>query len=127
MSTWAPSDLNGIRVKTAVFNLAQAAGTYTLLTAVGDVWVEVQQAYVKTAGAGLTSASIATNHNTPKSIVASTLAASILQDATPSVVTNNFYLPSGKAIQGAIVGTGSAGEIDVVVKWAPVSAGSSLV
>lgn len=116
------------RVKKGVFSLNAAAATYDILTATGgDILVEIEQVYVKTAAAGLTSAAIATNHATPKSVVASALLAAITLDLAMTVVTSKFVLPSGKKIQGTIVGTGSGGEIDVVVKYTPLDAGATLV
>lgn len=122
---------NGVPLNVTPFsiNLAQNAGTYTAATATGgDVYIEIATAYVKTAATGLTSALIVTNHATaPKSIVASTLLASITGDASLTVVTTSFILPSTKAIQYTIVGTGSGGVITLVTKWSPVTAGATLV
>lgn len=127
MSLYNPVQISDIpRVKSGAFNVAQNAGTYDLLTASGDVYIEILAAYVKVAGAGFTSCSIATNHTVPKNIVASTLVASVTLDLSMSLVTTGFLLPSGKKIQGTIVGTGSAGEIDVIVRWAPVTTGAVL-
>jgi hypothetical protein len=128
MPTWGPSGIDQLKVKRGVFNLAQNAGTYDLLTATGgDVWVEVEQVFVRTAATGLTSVSIATDHTIlGKTILASTLVASLTGDAILSLTTAKFVLPSGKKIQGVIVGTGSAGTVDVVVKWAPLTAGATL-
>lgn len=115
------------KLRKGVFNTSQVAGTYDLLTASGgDVWVEVLSAYVKTAGAGFTTAAINTNHTTPKSVVAATAAASVTLDLAMTVVTASFLLQSGKKIQGTIVGTGSGGEIDLVVRYTPVDAGATL-
>lgn len=128
MGIFAPTDPQVLRTKTASFNLAQAAGNYTLLTATGgDVWVEIEQAYVKTAAGGLTSVLIETNHaGVSKSIVASALAAAITLELAMTIVTNKFVLPSGKLVRGTIVGTGNAGEVLLIVKWAPITAGATL-
>lgn len=126
MPSFAPSGLDSLRVKNGVLSLVHTAGTYDILTATGDVWVEISAAYVKTAGSGLTSALIQTNHTVPKSIVASTLAAAITLDLSMALVTTSFLLPDTKKIQGVIVGTGIGGEIDVIVKWAPLTAGATL-
>lgn len=127
MNTWAPNaNVDLPKIKTGVFNTSQNAGTYDLLTASGDVYVEVLAVYVKTAGAGFTTAAVATNHTTPKSIVAATAAVGITLDLAMTVVSAAFMLPSGKKIQGTIVGTGSGGEIDVIVRWSAVSAGATL-
>lgn len=115
------------RVAVGQFNLSQVAGTYDLLTAAGgDVLCEVQQVYVKTAATGLTSALVATNHPTPKSVVASTLLAALVADAILTVATTPFVLPSGKKIQGTIVGTGTAGLVLVIVKYTPLAPGATL-
>lgn len=128
MSAWAPSPApqDQIRYIKGTFNLNQAAGTYNLLTAAGDVWVEVVAAYVKTAAGGLTSVSIQTDHTTPKSIVASALLAAVTQDLSMVLVVSSFLLPTTKHISGTIVGTGSAGEIDLVVRWIPMTVGATL-
>lgn len=120
------SSADQIRYVKGLFNLSQAAATYTLLTATGDVWVEIVAAYVKTAAAGLTSLTVQTDHTTPKSIVASALLAAVTQDLSMTVVTSSFLLPSTKHITGTIVGTGSGGEIDLVVRWFPMASGATL-
>lgn len=122
------NDINGLRVTSKDFSLNAVAGTYDLLTATGgDVWVEISQAYVKTAAAGLTSALIATNHASAKSIVASIARASITADLIMTVVVPQFILPSGKKIQGTIVGTGTGGDIILVVKYFPLVPDATLV
>lgn len=122
------NDVAGLKVTHTNFNLNQAAATYDLLTATnGDVWVEIEQAFVKTAAAGLTSLSIATNHATPKSIVGSIARASVTTDLIMTLVVPKFVLPSGKKIQGTIVGAGSGGEIILVVKYFPITADATLV
>lgn len=114
------------QVRQGSFNLNAAAGTYNLLTATGDVYVEIQTCYVKTAAAGLTSVTVQTDHTVPKSIVASIVQAVITLDLTMTVVTSSFVLPSGKKITGTIVGTGSGGEILVVVRYVPLTSGATL-
>ena len=126
MPTSMPVDPNVPRIVVGSFNLNQAAGTYTLLTATGDVYVEILQCYVKTAAAGLTSALIETNHTVAKSIVASALLAAITADLLMTVVTPAFVLPSTKVIRGTIVGSGSGGLIYVVCRWQPVTIGATL-
>lgn len=126
MSTFAPSGLDSLRVKSAVFNTNQNAGTYTLLTATGDVYVEVSAAYVKTAGTGYTTAALSTNHTVSKSIVAAAAVATVTLDLAMTLVTIAFMLPSTKVIQGTLVGNGTGGEIDLVIKWAPMTAGATI-
>lgn len=120
------SSADQIRYAKGLFNLNQAAATYTLLTATGDVWVEIVAAYVKTAAAGLTSLTIQTDHTTPKSVVASAVAVAVTQDLSLTIVTASFLLPSTKHITGTIVGPGSGGEIDLVVRWLPMASGATL-
>lgn len=114
--------------KNLVFNMAQAAGNYTLGTATnGDVWVEIIGCYVKTAAVGLTSVTVVTDHTTPKTLVASILLAALTLDSIQTVAIASFLLPSTKRIQGTIVGTGSGGEMDLYVRWAPMTSGATLV
>lgn len=122
------SDPQSLHVTSATFNMNHAAATLDLLTATnGDIWVEIEQAYVKVAPVGLTSISLQTNHATPKSIVASIVRASVTVELALTLVTTKFVLPSTKKIQGTIVGTGSAGDVILVVKWFPLTAGATLV
>lgn len=117
------------RLALGQFSLNQVAGTYPILTAKGgDVFVEIQQVYVKTAGAGLTSAHLDTGHATPKSIVASTLLAALVLDAELTLVTagTNFVLPSGESINGTIVGTGTGGLVYLVARYTPLTNGATL-
>lgn len=128
MPVFNPTDQSIPRIKSGVFNTNQVAGTYDLLTATGgDVYVEVLSSYVKTAGAGFTSVSVDTNHTVPKSIVASALLAAVTLDLSMTLVATSFVLPSGKKIQGTIVGTGSGGQIDVIVRYTPITAGATLI
>lgn len=112
--------------KNVVFNLSQVAGTYNLATATGDVWIEIVGAYVKTAATGLTSAVVVTDHATPKTLIASILLVALTIDSIPTIAIGNFMLPSGKHIQGTIVGTGTGGELDIYVRWSPMTSGASL-
>lgn len=117
---------NQPRTTTGLFNLAQVAGSYPLLTAAGDVLCEIKEAYVKTAATGLTSVTLSTTHTSSKSVVASTLLAALTLDAILTLALSTFVLPSGKALQGTIVGTGTAGLIYLVVSWTPLSPGATL-
>lgn len=126
MTTVVRTDPSIPRVKQGSFNLAQNAGTYDILTAVGDVLVEIEQVYVKTAAGGLTSAVISTTHATPKAVVASALMAAITIELIMTVVTSKFVLTNGQKIQGTIVGTGNAGLIYVIAKYTPLTAGATL-
>lgn len=129
MAVSVPSNPQILQVKNVAINLAQNAGTYTDATATGgDIWCEVVAAFVSTAAGGLTSASISTNTATvPVSIVGSTILASLTASVALTLVGTSFVLPSTKAIQHTIVGTGNAGLITLVVKWAPLTAGATLV
>ena len=51
--------------KERTVNIAQAANTYDITTATGDVMIERFYVYVATAGATMTSVSIQTNDTTP--------------------------------------------------------------
>lgn len=116
-----------VRTVTGQFSLAQVAGTYDILTASGgDVEVTVQAVYVKTGQGGLTSAQIVTDHTTPKSVTASTVAASLGKDVVVPITTSTFILPSGNKIRGTIVGTGTAGLIYVTCDYRPVTPGAVL-
>lgn len=119
----------GGRLLVSTFNasLIKTAGTYDVFTATGgDVWVEIEIAQVTVAAVGLTSAIFSTNHGTPKAVVASTLLAALLLDASLAIVTPKFILPSGKKLQYTVVGTGSAGNVAFIVKSAPASASGVL-
>lgn len=121
-----PADTSIPRSKAGIFGTNRVAGTYDLFVATGDVYVEVLSAYVKAAGSGYTSISIATNHTSPKSVVASTPVANVTLDSSLSLVTTSFLLPSGKKIQGTIVGTGTGGEVNLIVRFTPVTPGATL-
>lgn len=109
-------------------SLARSAGTYDLVTATGgDMWIEIEAAQVTVAAAGLTSALLITDHATPKTLVASVLLASLTLDSLLTVAIPKFLLPSGKKLRLTIVGTGSAGNIAIIAKIAPASAGATLV
>lgn len=109
------------------FSLIQSPGSYDMFTASGDVYVEILAAYVTTAGSGFTSISISTDHTVPKSIVASTLLASVVKDASATLVGSGFILPDGKKIRCTVVGTGTGGEIVLVARVSPVTQGGTLI
>lgn len=116
-------------VKEFTANLAQAAATYDLCTASGDVLIEDVQFYVSTVGATFTSVAFQTNDTTllqlltaVEGAVASLLAQKTLRPAEKQ----QFQLRSGKKIQYTIVGATGTGEIRATVRFRPISAGANL-
>lgn len=117
------------------FSLNQAAATYTLFTAVGDVVVEGLSIYcTAAAGAPLTSVTIQTNQTTPyifltivEGAVGNLLAQSNL--AMASQATGIMpQVRTGQLIQATIAGGASAtGVLQVVVRWRPLSGNGLLI
>lgn len=118
-----------IGVEVAV-NEAQAAGTYTLLTATGDVLVTVNRFYQITAGATFTSISIQTNDTTAFSLMTSTegLIANLTasKNITTANITTPFLLKSGKLIQLTIAGSTGTGTGTLGLQYVPITSGSYL-
>jgi hypothetical protein len=130
-SLWAPSiaPTNQLFVVTATLNLAQVAGTYDVLTASGgDILIQDVTIFNSVAALGLVSAALATNNTTPDVLLAAGtgLLGALTGGKNFTPVQTPIYLPSGKKIQGAIVGTGSAGAIIVTVRYFKVAAASLL-
>lgn len=121
------STLDIAKLMKSRLSLAQAAGVYDLFTASGEVWVEVKAAYVTVAGAGFTSLSVATDHTSPKSVVNSTAVGAVTKDASATIVSQGFILTDGKRIRLTLVGTGSAGEVVLLVNATPVTPGATLI
>lgn len=111
-------------------NNAQAAGTYDLFTATGDVLVEVNRYYQITAGATFTSLSIQTNDTTPFVIMSAAEGAVANLTAQKDVTTANtiapFLLQSGKKIQMTIVGATGTGTGMLALQYTPVTTGAYL-
>lgn len=121
--------------KEVSFSLNQAAATYTLFTASGDVLIEDISVYCTAAAAGpLTSVSIQTNQTTPRVFltVAEGGVGNLLAQATIAMAERatrvNTQLRSGQLIQAVIAGGASAtGVLQIVVKWRPLSGVGMLV
>lgn len=128
MATFAPtSDLEKVKTAYLTFNIGQAAGTYDLGTVSGgDILILQVAPYNSVAGAGLTSASIQTNDTGVTTILATTLLAALTGGLNLSLFNTPFVLPSGKKIQGTVVGIGSAGTIKLAVRYQPLTSGALL-
>lgn len=130
MSTFAPGMADTEKIKTAylTFDLAQAAGTYDLGTvAGGDIFILMIALYNSIAGGGLTSVAITTNDTTPTAILATAFPLAGLTGGLNLALFNApFVLPSEKKIQGIIVGAGSAGMINLAVRYQPLTNGAML-
>lgn len=109
---------SGPRGQAFTANLAQAAGNYTLATATGgDVLITKIQPFVVSAAGGLTSITLQSNNTTPDTVLTSTLAAVLTSGKNLTALVTPFVLPSTKAIQYSIVGTGNAGSLTVAVEY----------
>jgi hypothetical protein len=108
-------------------SLGQAAGTYDLLTASGDVLIESIAFLVTTAPTLLTSVAVKTSDTTPNVLLAAAALATLLDGAAPAPFTGPLLLRSGKKIQYIIVGlTSAAAAMRCVVRYRPVTAGARL-
>lgn len=121
------ADVNQLYTKTYSFNMSQAAGTYTIGTvSSGDIMVQDVTCYVSVAAVGLVSVAIQTNDTTVSTILATTLLVALTGGKNLTPFTTLTYLPSGKLIQGTIVGTGSGGTLLVVVRYVKMASASVL-
>lgn len=109
---------------------SQAAATYDITTATGDVFVERYYVYVATAGATLTSVAIQTNDTTAFALmtaveggVANLLAGS---NINPANKDKSFKLTSGKKIQFTIAGATGTGSLRLGVIYRPVTTGATI-
>jgi hypothetical protein len=125
-STVGPSGVQTIYTKSATINLAQVAGTYTLLTATGDVVIQDITFYVNVAGLGLVSVVVKTSDSVQTTLLASVLLAALVAATNLTPFNALTYLPSTKAIQYTIVGTGTAGSIQVLVRYSQATPGAFL-
>lgn len=130
MATFNPASVTVIKQFTA--NLAQAAATYDLCTATGDVLIDLQRLaiYVATAGAVLTSVSIQTNQTNNTIIlsaiegaVANLIAQKNVVRAIP--VIGGLLLANGQKLQYTIVGATGTGSLTVAVPF--LSIGGSTI
>lgn len=117
--------------KQATLNLAQAAGTYDLVTASGDVFIPLKELalYMATAGATFTSVAIQTNQTTPEVVLTAGEGAVASLPAQKIVVHANekgIYLASGQKIQYTIVGSTGTGSMIATIFYRAVSAGATL-
>lgn len=128
MPAWSPGPggATALTMASATANLSQAAGTYDLLTATGDVMLEWGTVYVVVAGVGFTSWTIVTDNTTPITILASTTLANTTIDKNLGPFWTPQLLVSTKKIRYTIVGTGSGGSARLVMGYRPVTAGAVL-
>lgn len=110
-------------------NEAQAAGTYDVLTAVGDVEIIRYVLFQNTAGATFTSMSIQTNDTTPLVLMSDVegALANLTAQKNMDVARPNdapFTLRSGKKIQHTMVGSTGTGEMKALFIWRPISVGA---
>lgn len=121
------ADVNQLYTKTYSFNMSQAAGTYTIGTVSGgDIMVQDVTCYVSVAAVGLVSVAVQTNDTTVSQMLATTLLASLTGGKSLTPFATLTYLPSGKLIQGTIVGTGSGGTLLIVVRYIKLASASVL-
>lgn len=127
MAVWAPSvqDTEKAILKVFSFSMNQAAGTYTIGTVSGgDIVIQSIIPYVSVAGVGLTSVAVQTDDTTVTTILATTLLAALTGGKNLAILNTPFYLPSGKHIQGTIVGAGSGGNLQLAVLYYRVASGA---
>jgi hypothetical protein len=110
-------------------NLAQAAGTYDLATAGGDLLILQVGLYCLTAGVTWTSAAIQTDDTTPFVIMNATEGARANFTAAKNVAitwtqVQKPILVSGKKLQLTMAGSTGTGTARLSVLYAPMGAGS---
>lgn len=129
MPVWAPDTQQTERTKTVVLscNIGQAAGTYTAGTVSGgDILIVSISPFMSVAGVGLTSVVVQTNNTTADVLLASTLLAALTVGKNLTPYTTPSVLPSGKLIQYTVVGIGSAGTLQLAVRYQALTSGASL-
>lgn len=119
------------RMSEFAINPAQAAGSYTVCTASGDIAIKSAYVYIANACTGLTSVAIQSNSTTPNIIMtaAQGAVASLTADRTIALTAANLQpwtLRAGRSIRFTIVGTGAAGAIRLGILWCPVTVGGTL-
>lgn len=117
------------QVKEFTLNLAQAAGTYDLCTASGDVLIEDVRYQVTTVGATFTSVAVKNNESTLYTLLSAVegAVANILAGTNLSpAAAQKLRLPSGKKLQYIIVGATGTGAIKAVITFRPITAGATL-
>lgn len=122
-----------VEAKSFTANLAQAAGTYDLCTAAGDVLIypAMLAIYVTTAGATFTSVAIQTNQTNPTNIltagegaVANLTAQKNVAHAIPT--SQAILLKSGQKLRYTIVGATGTGALEVAIPFMPMSLNATL-
>lgn len=122
-----------VEVKSFTANLAQAAGTYDLCTAQGDVlidptWLSI---YVQTAGATFTSVAIQTNQTNATTIMTAgegAVANLTVQRNVPHALptAQGITLKNGQKLQYTITGATGTGSLQVFVPFFGVTSGATL-
>lgn len=116
--------------KEVAVNEAQAAGTYTLLTATGDVLVTANRFYQITAGATFTSLAIQTNDTTAFALMTSTEGLVTNLTAAKNITTANvgspFLLRSGQTITMILAGSTGTGTGTLGIQYVPLTSGAYL-
>jgi len=112
-------------------NLAQAAATYDLCTASGDVQIYRVGIYVATAGATFTSVTIQSNQTTPFTLLNVIDGAVANLASQKSIVTSwtqafPWSLRNAQKIQYTIAGSTGTGSLRVTIGYTPISGGASL-
>jgi hypothetical protein len=129
MQSASPSVLDTSQLVSATFtfSLNQNAGTYNIGTvSVGGILIQDITIYNSVAATGLTSVAMATDDTTPATILSTVLLASLTGGVNLTPYSTRTYLPSGKHIQGTIVGNGTAGAIIVVVRYYRTVTGANI-
>jgi hypothetical protein len=116
-----------VRVATSVHTLNQVAGTYTLLTATGDVYLQDAVFYNSVAAGGLTNIKVNDDNATPDLLLAQVLLAALTGGVN---LVSNFVapvlIPDGHKIRLVQVGDGNAGELRCFFRYLPASLGAVL-
>lgn len=123
----------GWQPKSATANLAQAAGTYDLVTAVGDVLIDTSKVamYMATVGATFTSVSIQSNQTSVVTVLTALEGAVANLTAQKQIVhvfpTNSvLHLASGQKLQYTIIGATGTGSMIVDIPFMPMTMNASL-
>lgn len=121
-----PVPTGGPQAKSFTMNLNQNAGTYDLLTVSGgNIDIVGIEFYNDVAAAGLTSVSAATNDTTPTTVLATTNLAALTGGKNLTAFSTPTILGTGKKIQYTVVGNGSAGSIQVMVRYLSMTPGAA--
>ena len=118
------------RIKEFTLNLAQAAASYAVFRAPGDILVEDYNIYVSTAGTDFDSVAIATNDTVPFYLL--TADEGVMTNITEgnqvlsANVRRTFRLSTGKRVDFTLVGATGTGALKLTVKYRPISAGAYL-